>query len=115
MSDRRQRLRFEIVGRLRGTLVTEERLRVRNVSPAGALIEAPWPLPVDSVHAVRIESDTNVSSVEVRVRHVRAESDDERYLIGLEFLAPERPLTEDEGRHTADHGFSNPPAHSAAR
>jgi PilZ domain len=115
MTDRRQRLRFEIVGRLRGTLVTEERLKVRDSSPGGVLVEAPWPLPVDSVHAVRIESDTHVASIEVRVKHVRPEVADERYLIGCEFLAQDRPLHEDGEQTSTRQASTDPTAHTISR
>ena len=86
MADRRNGLRFEIVGRLRGTVVAEPSVRLHNISRGGALVEAPWSLPPDSVHTIRLESDQQVSTVDARVCHVRQTWDTERFLIGLEFV-----------------------------
>lgn len=88
MADRRHCLRFEIVGRLRGTLATEASVRLRDLSAGGVQIEAPWPLPVDTIHRVRLESDLQLSTIDARVRHVRPISAHE-YVIGLEFVAAE--------------------------
>jgi hypothetical protein len=87
-------LRFEIVGRLRGTIAAESAVRVRNISRGGALIEAPWTLPQNSVQAVRLESEHHVSKLEARVRHVRESYVGGHYLIGLEFLAVDGPAAE---------------------
>jgi len=93
VADRRHCLRFEIVGRLRGTLATEAAVRLRDLSVCGVQIEAPWPLPIDTVHRVRLESDTQLSVIDARVRHVRAISERD-YVIGLEFIAAE-PAAQD--------------------
>lgn len=87
MTDRRTGLRFEIVGRLRGTVAAEEALRLRNVSVGGALVETPWPLSVDSIHRVRLESERHHTMLQARVRHVRASEDSDRYVVGFEFVA----------------------------
>ena len=83
--DRRGKLRFEIVGRLRGTLVAEEELVLHNISRGGALVVSSRPVTVDSVYTVRLQSDAAHDTFEARVRHVRRSHDD-RYLIGLEFV-----------------------------
>jgi c-di-GMP-binding flagellar brake protein YcgR len=93
VADRRHCLRFEILGRLRGTLATEASVRLRDLSACGVQIEAPWPLPIDSVHRVRLESDTQLSVLDARVRHVRAISERD-YVIGLEFVTAE-PAAQD--------------------
>jgi hypothetical protein len=90
LGDRRRRLRFEIVGQLWGSLLAEESLVLRNIGPGGALLEAPLPLEIDSLHTVRLLEDDQPRDVQARVRHVtlvRAEAGQtSRYLIGVEFL-----------------------------
>ena len=107
MTDRRTSLRFEIVGRLRGSLAAESAVRVRNLSRGGALIEAPWSLPPNSVQSVRLESEHHVSKLEARVRHVRESYVGGHYLIGLEFLTVDGTVADQlEGvmlRHLPDN------------
>ena len=89
LGDRRIRPRFDVVGDLFGTLETVLRLPVRNVGRQGALIHSHVPLPLESVHRLTFESDSQDVSVDVRVRHVEAalSVDGARtYLIGVEFV-----------------------------
>ena len=89
VADRRSNLRFEIVGRLRGTLAVEEAVRVHNVSPGGALVEVTWHPALDAHYAVHLESDHHLANIEARVCHVRPSAlSASRYLVGLEFLVP---------------------------
>jgi PilZ domain len=90
--DRRSRIRFEIVGRLRGTVVAQEEVELQNISRGGALILASRPVPLDSLYTVRLQSDAVLDTLEARVRHVRRTPDD-RYLIGLEFVQPDPHLS----------------------
>jgi hypothetical protein len=92
VADRRTGLRFEIMGRLRGTLVAEPAVHLHNISRGGALVEAAWPLPHGSVHTIRLESDRHVSTVDARVCHVRQSWDTGRFFIVLEFVALEPGL-----------------------
>ena len=92
MTDRRTSLRFEIVGRLRGSLATTQPVRLHDLSPGGALIELSFALPVDSQHSVQVASDGQVATVEARVRHVRPSFEEGRFLVGLEFTVPEHAL-----------------------
>jgi hypothetical protein len=101
VADRRNGLRFEIVGRLRGTLVAEPAVQLHNISRGGALVEAPWPLSHGSVHTLRLESDTHVGTADARVCHVRQQWDTGRFLIGLEFVGIDAALTEHLERHAA--------------
>lgn len=89
LGDRRSRPRFEVVGQLWGALDTIEPLRLRNLCPGGALLEARFALQVDTVHRLRIASAGQTSDLQARVRHVTSERDGNRvrYFIGLEFLA----------------------------
>ena len=90
MSDRREQPRFEIIGRLRGSVATAEPVRVLNVSTGGALVEAPWTLPLESVVTIRMRSGAAQHDARVRVRHVRPSWDDGKgFLVGLEFVAGE--------------------------
>jgi hypothetical protein len=86
VDDRRGRPRFEIVGQLRGSLVVFENLRLHNISPGGALLEADRSVPMDSVYEFRFEINHQPTRVSARVRHVRPT--DGRYLLGIEFVAP---------------------------
>ena len=91
VSDRRGQPRFEIVGRLRGSVASLEPLPLINLSAGGALIESPWPLAAESVHSIRLKSGAAIQEVMVRVRHVRPtwrSGEGQRYLVGLEFLSP---------------------------
>jgi len=91
VSDRRGQPRFEIVGRLRGSVASLEQLPLINLSAGGALIESPWPLAAESVHSIRLKSGAAMQDVMVRVRHVRPtwrSGEGQRYLVGLEFLSP---------------------------
>ena len=64
MSDRRGQPRFEIVGRLRGSVASLEQLTLINLSAGGALIEAPWPLAPESVHSIRLKSGAAMQDVD---------------------------------------------------
>jgi PilZ domain-containing protein len=84
--DRRIRARFEIVGRLPGTLAAEGQVRLRNASRGGALIETTAPLQRDTVLTVTIESDRRLATVQARVCHVRPTHLDDGFIVGLEFV-----------------------------
>jgi hypothetical protein len=100
--DRRNALRFEIVGTLTGSVTAPAVVPLRNIGRGGALIETPWPLPADSVHRVWLESDLLSTACEVRVRHVRHGRDrPQTYLIGLEFLHVDPPMLDEIDRFIA--------------
>ena len=87
MSDRREQPRFEIVGRLRGSVATNEPVRVVNIGAGGALVESPRAVPVESVVTIRMRSGAAEHDARFRVCHVRPTWERGRgYLIGLEFL-----------------------------
>jgi hypothetical protein len=93
VADRRNGLRFEIVGRLRGTLVAEPAVQLHNISLGGVLVEAPWPLSHGSVHTIRLETDKHLATADARVCHVRQQWDTGHFLIGLEFVGADAALT----------------------
>jgi len=89
LADRRIATRFEILGELWGSVQALEPLRVCNLAPGGALVESDSPLPVGSVHAIRLIQGAEATEVRAAVRHLSPTSDagdGRRYLVGLEFL-----------------------------
>lgn len=87
VADRRAQLRFEIVGRLRGTVASHSPVQLRDISRGGALIELQWPLKVDTLHDLRLESHSQFSQIQARVRHVRSSvPGPQGYMVGLEFV-----------------------------
>ena len=107
MTNRRAGLRFEIIGRLRGTVAAEPAVRLHNISRGGALIEAPWPLPEHSICRVRLDSDRQFAMLEARVCHVRQAYPEQRFLIGLEFLSLEERAAEQIDGFVARQSSSN--------
>ncbi len=95
MADRRTTKRFEIVGRLPGTLAAARQVRVRDISPGGALVETALTLRRDDTLNVSLDSDERSLTFRARVCYVRPASELGRYLVGLEFL----------GTSTADLGL----------
>ena len=101
LSDRRGRLRFELVGELAAALGTIELLTVRDISWRGVLVESSVPLPVESAQSLRWVSDDLAGDITARVRHVtRADRPDgtEGYRIGLEFLDVQPAMRAEIGR-----------------
>jgi hypothetical protein len=101
LSDRRGRLRFELVGELAASLRTIEVLPVRDISWKGALVESAVALPVESVQTLRFVSGDVSGEITARVRHVtRADGaqEPELYRIGLEFLDLQPAMREELGR-----------------
>jgi hypothetical protein len=87
--DRRAGTRFEIVGRLPGTVEAVGVLRVKNITEDGALVEAPWPLSATSQHSARLDSSAGSFNVQLKVCHVTAAPHGpaaDRYSIGFQFL-----------------------------
>ena len=87
--DRRDRVRFEVFGPFWGTFDVGEPVRVLDLSPIGALIEAQQPLAVESVQSVKLMIDGQPTITEAKVQHVRPPPLGalNRYLVGVEFLA----------------------------
>lgn len=101
IGDRREHLRFEVLGALTASLLSTETLRVLNLGLSGALVEGAVALQANTEYAMRLVLETHVSDVQVRVRRVTEIGQDPetmRYLIGLEFLAMSRDAEETIGR-----------------
>jgi c-di-GMP-binding flagellar brake protein YcgR len=101
--DRRSAIRFEIVGRLRGSLAADAAVHLHNISRGGALVEAPWPLEPRSVQTIRIDSDEHFGKIDARVSHVRQAYIGSHFLIGFEFLAVDETLGQHIDRVVARH------------
>lgn len=85
--DRRGHARFEILGRVWGTLETTATMTVYNISLGGALVASPVPLDTDSVHQIAVRRGSAQAAVHVRVRHARRdEAGEGAYAIGMEFI-----------------------------
>ena len=86
MADRRSRPRFDIVGRLRGTLVRDEPLKIEDISAGGVSFASPRPLALESTHDVRLEGDAHVFATRIRVRRCAPMPHSNTYLIGAELI-----------------------------
>jgi hypothetical protein len=109
LSDRRGRLRFELVGELAAAFRTIEVLPVRDISWKGALVESAVPLAVESVQTLRLVAGDVSGEITARVRHVtRADASDgaEWYRIGFEFLDLQPAMRDELGR-LADEGYEH--------
>jgi hypothetical protein len=88
LGDRRNELRFEIIGQLFGSLESVESLPLHNIGPGGALVESELALSPDAVYAVRLGLNGDTADIQATVRHVRlitSPTGTARYLVGLEF------------------------------
>ena len=85
--DRRTQVRFEVFGAFWGTFDAGDAVRVHNLTPQGALIEAHQPLAVESIQSVCLMLDGQPAIADARVRHLRPSIDRDRYLVGVEFTS----------------------------
>jgi hypothetical protein len=102
--DRRVNQRFEILGVFWAGFGVNEPVRVVNITPNGALLDSWRALPVESIQSVHLTVGGQVTAVDGRVRHltpVPSNGRQERYLIGLEFVAPSSSFLESVERLTA--------------
>jgi hypothetical protein len=105
--DRRHRVRFEAHGAFWGTFDAGDAVRVHNLTPQGALIEAHQPLAVESVQSLCLMIDGQPAIADARVRHLRhtAPDDDAPYLVGVEFLGASTAFAEAVDRLVAHRAF----------
>jgi hypothetical protein len=90
MADRRAHLRYQVMGAGGASVLATERLRLVNVGPSGALVEAPFPLTPNAEYLMQLVLPSHVSDAMVKVRRVatvETGSSSARYQIGLEFLS----------------------------
>ena len=88
VGDRRARVRLDVVGVLWGTLETQKRAQVVDISDTGALLLSPVPLPPNTVHTLEMTHEGQHISTEVLVRHMRPAPEAGSYHVGVEFLSP---------------------------
>lgn len=87
LGDRRRDVRYDIHGDLLATFDSTQQLQIANIGLGGALVYAPSPLPLQSVHTARLVLGVDESDVRFRVRHVGpADGSDRAYVVGVEFL-----------------------------
>jgi c-di-GMP-binding flagellar brake protein YcgR len=89
MGDRRAHLRFEVMGLMSASLLSNETLRVLNLGVSGALVEGALPLPANAEYRMQLVLESHVSEATVKIRRVTEIGRDLgalRYRIGLEFL-----------------------------
>ena len=86
LTDRRSRPRFDIVGRLRGTVVRDEPLKIEDISVGGVSFASPRPLALYSTHDVRLEGNAHVFATRIRVRRCALTPQANTYLIGAELI-----------------------------
>lgn len=97
LGDRRLNARYEVFGAFWGAFGINEPVRLVNITPNGALLDTRRAVPVESVQSVHLTVGGLETTVDGRVRHltpVPSGGPQERYLIGLEFLAPSTPFLE---------------------
>ena len=92
--DRRTQVRFEVFGAFWGTFDAGDSVRVRDLTPQGALIEAHQPLAVESIQSLCLMFDGQPAIADARVRHLRPSRDPDRYLVGVEFLTTSTAFNE---------------------
>jgi PilZ domain len=96
-TDRRGRKRFEIVGSLTGTLETWERLTIRNLSAAGALVETTTPFAVGDHISGRLLYQNRARNMRGEVRRValeESEKGEKSYLVGILWTGSVGPVDE---------------------
>ena len=87
LGDRRRDVRYDIHGDLLATFDSTQQLPIANIGLGGALVFAPSPLPLESVHTARLVLGSDETDVRFRVRHVGPAQGAERaFLVGVEFL-----------------------------
>jgi hypothetical protein len=111
LGDRREYVRFEVAGHLWVALGVGQQVVIRNVCSGGALLEARLPAALRSIRSAQIALRESGPEVNVSVRHVSPMTtapDEERFLIGVEFvnLSPEARADVD---HLVQAGQPLPP------
>ena len=109
--DRRGQVRFEVFGAFWGTFDAGDAVRLHDLSPLGALIEARQPLAVESVQSICLLFDGQPAIADARVRHVRSTGENaDRYLVGVEFLSASTAFNEAVERLIAYRALPTEPA-----
>lgn len=89
LGDRREHVRFDVAGQLWASLELSEQVVLRNIGGGGALVEAKLPEAIRTARTAQIDLGGRGREVNVIVRHVSPVTtapENERYLLGLEFI-----------------------------
>jgi hypothetical protein len=104
LGDRRFRVRFEVLGTLRGTLELSETAQLLNISSHGALVESRARVALGSFQELRLNINGQRTRVTARVSRLEATTvepgQSPAYKIGLDFLSPPVALVETIARLT---------------
>lgn len=87
--DRREHLRFQVVGALSASVLSAEPLEILNLGTSGALVEGPAPLAVNAEYRMQAVLPGHVSDVTVKVRRIGLVNRSDgatRFQMGVEFL-----------------------------
>jgi hypothetical protein len=106
LGDRRNRVRYEIVGQLWGSLETFEPMEVHNISQGGALVESRVPLNSESVQRFRLTTPDQTLDLQGRVTHVSQRQDvtaPENFLVGVQFVSLPQPALDYIEGYVADN------------
>ena len=90
-TDQRQRERIEILGDLHGEIMVFQPMTIREIGMGGALVETSFPLPLHSLHDIRLGLGDDSVVLKARVAHSRISDVDQdavRYHSGLDFTEP---------------------------
>jgi hypothetical protein len=89
LGDRREHARFDVAGQLWATLDLTAPVVIRNIAVGGALVEAKLTPGLRAVRVAQLSLSERGPDLNVVVRHMAplsAASDENRYLVGLEFI-----------------------------
>ena len=87
--EQRESGRVEILGELKGEMSVLQPLAIKEISPAGCLIETAFPLHPDSLHDIRLTLGPRSIVLKGRVAHCRIGDLDQElihYLTGIQFV-----------------------------
>lgn len=91
MDQERRYERLTILGQLTGAIMVFEPMTVKVLSAGGAAIETRFPLPLESLHDIRLSLPDQSIVLKGRVVHshiVDVDGDIVTYVSGLEFVEP---------------------------
>lgn len=89
LGDRRGHVRFDVKGQLWAALDLSARVVVRNIGVGGALVEAKLTPGLRTIRAAQMsirEQGPTLSVVVRRLSPLSSAADEDRYLVGLEFI-----------------------------
>ena len=87
--DKRQSERVEMLGEMPGAATVAQPIAIKELSRTGALIEASFPLQIDSLHQFRLMLGDRVIVLRGRIVHCRiSDIDQDRvvYAAGVDFV-----------------------------